>query len=523
MNYLGFNKLTWVVLSTLLYGWDSNSLLQAVELKITPDSPLEFYSARLVKGIFQGEKRRFLLTELPDYHPLKSRLPNNPLLPLLYTTLTHAAESWKVSKKQNKITVSLKKVKPEILIELLDTYHQAGKNNSFFTNLKAMTKTGPKEVTFYFYNAHYLNLRTLLTQFYLFDPAEANRKNITPTGEYIITHRDKNQIIVQSKGDRKKNPITFIRLNTRKQLFSMIQKGTLQKGFLTSDEVLKLEPERRLQYSFRELPLTRTPAISMILWNPKRMPMARFKEVRKALTLLIDRQEINQQIFANSLEPTTSFFGNKSIYQGSNASLRYNPKSALSLIQKVGIPINYKTAQIPDLKFTLTLLKHPTLEKIAKSLERKYGQNGIKMQIKTLLLDEYRKALKEKKYQAIILSLALSNEFNPVLTYSKYLPLLKWKDSNYSFLDKHLRPLKSYYQNPDRLERGQHPFFVIPRFFKAPFSLPAGMIQDLNSIDKDKRVAAMRKYDKYLFNTYFASLLFEPTVEYQVQRMKKNY
>jgi ABC-type transport system substrate-binding protein len=155
---------------------------------------------------------------------------------------------------------------------------------------------------------------------------------------------------------------------------------------------------------------------SFIGWNAKN-PIFQDVETRKALSYLVNYKKINEKVFYNLSEQSTSPFG--SFTNNSNPVLRtepymmaYDRKKAVELLKKAGwenkggatLVKNINGKQVP-FQFSLSIVNiSPTASKIAQILKEDFKVFGIQMNIQSLEWNSLLGKLDNRDFDAISLA-----------------------------------------------------------------------------------------------------------------------
>ena len=126
-------------------------------------------------------------------------------------------------------------------------------------------------------------------------------------------------------------------------------------------------------------------AYFFVVWNTQKFPDAR---VRRALTMLIDRERLRQIAFAGRARPTTGPYapGTPS-YDGAVTPWPYDPAQAKKLLAEAGVK---------DLSLTFLLTAGSrTVEQLATLMKEDFARAGVRLEVQTVdfavLLDRLRK------------------------------------------------------------------------------------------------------------------------------------
>ncbi len=149
-------------------------------------------------------------------------------------------------------------------------------------------------------------------------------------------------------------------------------------------------------------------AYSYIGYNQKN-PLFRAKEVRQALTMLVDREKIARELYHDLAEIVTSpFFPGSKYYDQSLKPWHYDVKAARKLLAKSGWRdldgdgILEKDGR----KFSFTMLQvanHPIQQRMLPMLKESFAAAGIEMKIQTVEWSVYIQRLNDRNYDACTL------------------------------------------------------------------------------------------------------------------------
>lgn len=485
----------------------------------------------IIKGIgTQGNVATIVLNNIPQpLNPLSLDLNMHAISPFLYQSLAQKfennlvpaiARSWIISPDERTISLTLNpraifhdgtKITLIHIQQCLEMYQAAGRHYAFFLNVKAIRIRNSKLVILFKTN-HYHSLQTLLTGFPIFYftqgkfVASGPFKLAQQASDRLRLDRVNNYFFqppIPPDQDRYAPPtIQLLKYQNLPWLIRLLHKAPLVQLYLTPSQYDKLQtlPEKK-DLIIREIPLQNPNSTSMIVWNSETKPVFT-QNIRLALSLLINRSAINLYLFKNKLEAAHSFWGNHSPYQGNNPTHKYDPYQAYNLFVNAKLGIDYQTKSVPSLSFTLTIPRHSDVLMIAQHIKKTYQENGIAMTIESLDWPSYHKKLMNRTYEAIFLTLTLPADFNLLVLYRAYLPLLK-----------------PHNQLDDVIFQMASPGHQISHrdYFKQSADVPSEIALGLNQIDEQARIHAAQTIDQRLFNQHLAAFLFEPTVMYSCQ------
>ena len=157
---------------------------------------------------------------------------------------------------------------------------------------------------------------------------------------------------------------------------------------------------RRLKYLL--------PSYTYIGYNQKN-PLFRDKRVRRALTMLIDREKIRKDIYFDLAENVNGpFFPGSSYYNRNIKNLPYSPEAARKLLAEAGWRdsdgdgILDKNGE----KFTFTMLQIATSsiqQKMMPMIKESFAKAGIDMKLQNVEWSVYIRRLEERSYDACCL------------------------------------------------------------------------------------------------------------------------
>ena len=157
---------------------------------------------------------------------------------------------------------------------------------------------------------------------------------------------------------------------------------------------------RRLKYLL--------PSYTYIGYNQKN-PLFRDKRVRRALTMLIDREKIRKDIYFDLAENVNGpFFPGSSYYNKNIKNLPYSPESARKLLAQAGWRDSDKDGILDKNgeKFTFTMLQIATSsiqQKMMPMIKESFAAAGIDMKIQNVEWSVYIRRLEERRYDACCL------------------------------------------------------------------------------------------------------------------------
>ena len=197
----------------------------------------------------------------------------------------------------------------------------------------------------------------------------------------------------------------------------VLKQGGLDFAGLRPIQWVKQTRSRRFEENFRKLKYYQ-PSYSYIGWN-LRKPLFSDRRVRKAMTLLVDRETILKKIlFGLGTVVSGTFYINSPEYDRSIAPYPYDPQAAVELLraagwdhrnaegilEKDGTPFVFEFIIASGSKFA---------EQIATILQENLKQAGIRMDIRKLEWAVFIQKIEEHDFDACTLAWSLGWDTDP--------------------------------------------------------------------------------------------------------------
>ncbi|HIJ65877.1 MAG TPA: hypothetical protein HPP77_07985 [Candidatus Hydrogenedentes bacterium] len=250
-----------------------------------------------------------------------------------------------------------------------------------------------------------------------------NNRNPVGSGPYVLERWDTGQQLVLVRNERYWGEKPHI----LKRVYRIITNPEAALQGLMSHEVdtMGLTPEQwitraskpKFEEDFNKLSYN-GPGYSYIGWNLRR-PQFEDKRVRRALTMLLDRELIRDEIYYNLAEVTSgNFFMDEPEYDKSIKPWPFDPDTAKQLLDEAGwIDSNGDGVRDKDgrpFRFELLLTNdNPEGEQIATVFQEELAAAGIDMSIRQLEWATFLESVKGHNFDACMLGWSLPPEPDP--------------------------------------------------------------------------------------------------------------
>ena len=196
----------------------------------------------------------------------------------------------------------------------------------------------------------------------------------------------------------------------------------LKKGDVDYDNY-PLTPEKYVELTKDSAALAKVEAVKtensspsnfsygFIGWNMK-TPLFRDRDVRMAMSMLINRDQMIEKFRFGMSEKATGPFGNRNPSSSPDVKpVEFDPKGALALLEKTGWKMGpgglSKVIDGKETPFVFTLIHaHPDAEKYFTIIKEDMRKVGITMNIKYVEWTSFVKLLDERKFEATSLNWA---------------------------------------------------------------------------------------------------------------------
>ncbi len=197
----------------------------------------------------------------------------------------------------------------------------------------------------------------------------------------------------------------------------VLKRGELDLMTLTPVQWVRQTVDRKFTRSYRKM-THYLPGYSFIGWNQRR-PFFEDRRVRRALTLLLDRESILQNIlYGHGRVVSGNFFYESPEYDRSVEPWPYDPESAVILLQeagwvdsdgdgirdKGGVPFRFEVTMTAGSQFG---------EQVATVLQESLAAEGIGVTVRPLDWSLFNKVLDDRSFDAVIMGWSLPVEADP--------------------------------------------------------------------------------------------------------------
>ena len=361
-----------------------------------------------------------------------------------YEWLPALAEKWEISKDGTVFTFKIRDGvtwsdgKPLSVDDIkfsFDVYFEgkfkAPHKAVYLSGIKEAKVIDPKTIQFITKEVYFLNFDTVagleILPKHFYQSAEPNdpkfNKLLIGTGPYVLESWEKGQKLVLKKNPRfwgKGVPYFKDRFNFDRVIFKPVKDETvavemLKKGDTDFQEVgaeqFKTKMETK-EFKERAVPVqTQNSApqnfsYGYIGWNQMN-PLFKDREVRTALSQLINRDLMIEKFLMGTSEKAVGPFGNKSPATSKKVKpIEYNPKAAMEALKKKGWELKgndlVKVINGAPTKFEFTLITaNPDFEKYLTLIKEDMRKVGITLNIKILEWNSFLKLVDERKFDAV--------------------------------------------------------------------------------------------------------------------------
>jgi peptide/nickel transport system substrate-binding protein len=220
--------------------------------------------------------------------------------------------------------------------------------------------------------------------------AEASRSPIG-TGPFRFDHWKQGEEIVITRHSEywgrkaRLDKITFRMVRDKQVAYELYKRGEIDVMWRLASPRVGDEARNELKLAGHTMFVWTPRAYFFIVWNTKKFPDAR---VRRALTMLVDRERFREIAFAGHARPVTGPYppGTPS-YDAKLQPWPFDPKAARALLDSAGV----KTLK---LTFLLTAGSR-TVEQLATLMKEDFAKAGVELEVATVdfavLLDRLRR------------------------------------------------------------------------------------------------------------------------------------
>jgi ABC-type transport system substrate-binding protein len=251
-------------------------------------------------------------------------------------------------------------------------------------------------------------------------------RKLIGTGAYMLTKYDKGQKIILVKNpswwgnnvESEKETNNFSKIILKFAKDENVQLELLKKGDL---DLLNLQPEGFVKKTVGEIwenkivkvkTQNKSPkGFNFIGWNFKH-PILKDKQVRKALSMLFNRNLIIEKFEYNLSEPATGPIYVQSDYANPNVkAVDFNPKEALKVLNIAGWRDSDKNGILDKIidgkkkELTLTILEPASdMMKVLTIFKEEARKIGVEINLKTIEWNSFVKLLDEKNFEGVRLA-----------------------------------------------------------------------------------------------------------------------
>jgi peptide/nickel transport system substrate-binding protein len=238
-------------------------------------------------------------------------------------------------------------------------------------------------------------------------------RNPVGTGPYKLLHWDtgKEVVLVRNEEYWGEKPaidrIVFKIITNPTVALQVLKQGELDEMSLSPIQWERQTQTRRFEENFQKLAYYE-PIYSYIGWNSER-PVFSDKRVRRAMTMLVDRETILKKIlFRLAVVVNSPFYVNSPEYNKDIKPYPYDLKAALTLLRSAGWDyrpgedVLQKDGKPFEFEF-LIAAGRKTAEQIATMLQENLKEIGITMSIQSLEWAVFIQRIEEHKFDACTL------------------------------------------------------------------------------------------------------------------------
>jgi ABC-type transport system substrate-binding protein len=251
-------------------------------------------------------------------------------------------------------------------------------------------------------------------------------KKLLGTGPYMLTKYDKGQKIILiknpdwwgNKAESEKGTNNFAKIILKFAKEENVQLELLKKGDI---DFLALQPEsfvKKTNSDVWEKKIVKVKVqnktakgFSFIGWNFKN-PILKDREVRKALSMLLNRPLMLEKFEYNLSEPATGPIYVQSDYANPGVkAVEFNPKEALAILNRAGWKDSDKDGVLDRLingkktKLSLTILEPlQDFVKVLTVYKEEASKIGVEINIKSIEWNSFVKLLDERNFEGVRLA-----------------------------------------------------------------------------------------------------------------------
>ncbi|OFZ12170.1 MAG: hypothetical protein A2Z20_09105 [Bdellovibrionales bacterium RBG_16_40_8] len=311
---------------------------------------------------------------------------------------------------------------------------------SYFENIEKAEIISPTQIKFiikrkYFGNVEVLGGMEILPRAYYGDLKKKMNKTMMGSGPYMLEKYDQGKSIVlkrnpnwwgfdlpQFRGYYKFDKIFFRLIKDENAVLETFKKGDLDFTGLTPEQYEKktdgdIWGKTLIKEAVQNSGSKSTPFLGFNLRNL----LFKNKDVRKALSLLVDRKMMIEKFFYNKNIPATGPWYQQNPYADPKAKpIPFDPAAARVLFTKAGWADSNKDGVLDkiidnkptDFRFTI-IVANPIWEKYLTVYKEELKKAGVDVSIKLVEWNAFQKLLDEGSFEAVALSWTGSIEYDP--------------------------------------------------------------------------------------------------------------
>ena len=266
-----------------------------------------------------------------------------------------------------------------------------------------------------------------------------NRKPLG-SGPYVFERWDTGRQLVLVRNENYWNEEKKPRILRRVYKIIMDDNAAFQVLLRQEMDLMNLQPEQWVNRASKESFAAKfnkhayyRPYYNYIGWNSQR-PMFTDRHIRRAMTMLLNREEIRETIFhALAKTVTGNFFVESPEYSESVEPWPFDPEAAKKLLDDAGWTDSDKDG-VRDrggTPFNFELLitnAHPVAEQIGTVFQEELRRAGIEMSLRPLEWATFLQSVDERRFDAVLLGWSMPPDADP---YQVWHSSQREKGSNY--------------------------------------------------------------------------------------------
>jgi peptide/nickel transport system substrate-binding protein len=199
--------------------------------------------------------------------------------------------------------------------------------------------------------------------------------------------------------------------------FQVLTKGELDFMSMPAELFMRRANTTRFQEQFNRFAYFR-PAYNYLGWN-MRKPMFKDKETRQALTMLLDRELIREEIYyGQAVVIAGNFMPGTAEWNEQIAPLPFDPQQAQELLKQAGWQANSKTGilerdGLPFRFDAATTNQNPVAEKILTLYKEELARVGIDLTIRLMEWASLLERVDKREFDAILMGWSMPPDPDP--------------------------------------------------------------------------------------------------------------